>query len=146
MRPALRTGRSRPRPADAFDRRLITPMILGSGTEPGLLLVHSGSAIWLPAAVGTMVGVPQGLIGLANQSALYRQADAARMGSAAGLLRTFTYMGAMAASAADAAFFAHGAHTPGLHHLALFMLAGAVLLLTATLLDRSLRNLTPRKA
>ncbi|WP_405879501.1 MFS transporter [Streptomyces sp. NBC_01136] len=114
-----------------------------------LLGVHSGSAIWLLGAVGIVMGVPQGLNGLANQNALYRQADPARMGSAAGLLRTFMYLGAMVASAADAAFFAHGADTGGLHDLGLFMLAGAVLLLAVTLLDRSLRAPappTPRKA
>ncbi|MER5386066.1 MFS transporter [Streptomyces sp. NPDC002688] len=112
----------------------------------GLLTVHAGSAIWVLAAFGAVMGVPQGLNGLANQNALYRQADPARMGSAAGLLRTATYLGAMAASAADAAFFTHSADTGGLHHLALFMLAGAVLLLAVTLIDRSLRQLTPRKA
>ncbi|MGW3912427.1 MFS transporter [Streptomyces sp. NPDC005070] len=111
-----------------------------------MLTLDAGSAIWLLAAVGALMGVPQGLNGLANQNALYRQADPARIGSAAGLLRTFMYLGAMAASAADAAFFTHGADTGGLHHLALFMLAGAVLLLAVTLIDRSLRALTPRKA
>lgn len=111
-----------------------------------MLTLGAGSAIWVLAGVGAVMGVPQGLNGLANQNALYRQADPARIASAAGLLRTFMYLGAMAASAADAAFFPHGADTGGLHHLALFMLAGAVLLLAATLTDRSLRELTPRKA
>ncbi|MER5468538.1 MFS transporter [Streptomyces sp. NPDC002685] len=111
-----------------------------------LLTMNSASAIWLLAGVGALMGVPQGLNGLANQNALYRQADPARIGSAAGLLRTFTYLGAMAASAADAAFFPHGADTGGMHRLALLMLAGAALLLAVTLIDRSLRDLTPRKA
>ncbi|MFE6482452.1 MFS transporter [Streptomyces sp. NPDC057757] len=108
-----------------------------------LLVVGSGSPVWLLAGVGLLMGIPQGLNGLANQNALYRQADADRMGSAAGLLRTFTYLGALGASAATATFFAHGADTHGLHELALFMLVGAVLLLVATLLDRSLRTITP---
>ncbi|MEW2163867.1 MFS transporter [Streptomyces sp. NPDC007084] len=111
-----------------------------------MLTLQAGSAIWLLGAVGALMGVPQGLNGLANQNALYRQADPARIGSAAGLLRTFMYLGAMAASAADAAFFRHGADTGGLHHLSLFMLAGALLLLAVTVIDRSLGTLTPRKA
>ncbi|WP_327409906.1 MFS transporter [Streptomyces sp. NBC_01281] len=111
-----------------------------------MLTLQAGSTMWLLAAVGALMGVPQGLNGLANQNALYRQADPARIGSAAGLLRTFMYLGAMAASAADAAFFQHGADTGGLHHLSLFMLAGAVLLLAVTVIDRSLGTLTPRKA
>ncbi|MFC9328656.1 MFS transporter [Kitasatospora sp. NPDC057015] len=105
-----------------------------------LLTVHTGSPLWLLAAAAVLVGVPQGLNGLANQNALYHQADPARMGSSAGLLRTFTYLGAMGASAADAAFFPHRADTPGLHRLALFMLGTSVVLLTAVLLDRSLRR------
>ncbi|MET8950893.1 MFS transporter [Streptomyces sp. NPDC004533] len=114
----------------------------------GLLLLHSGSPVWLLLAVGAVMGVPQGLIGLANQNALYRQAAPERIASAAGLLRTFMYLGALGASAANAAFFAHGADTAGLHELALFMAAGSVLLLLAGLLDRSLPTLTPtsRKA
>jgi len=61
----------------------------------------------------------------------------------AGLVLMPLSLSAMAASAANAAFFTHGADTGGLHDLALFMLAGAVLLLAVTLLDRSLRNLNP---
>ena len=105
-----------------------------------LLFAQPGTATWLLVAIAVLVGIPQGLNGLANQNALYRQADRARMGSAAGLLRTFTYLGAIASSAAVAAFFTNGAHTDGLHHLALFILACAVLLLAVTVLDRSLRG------
>jgi MFS family permease len=106
-----------------------------------LLITHSGSVIWLLLAVAVLIGIPQGLNSLANQNALYHQAEPARMGSSAGLLRTFTYLGAMSASAAVAAFFPHGARTGGLHHLATFMIVASTLLLTVTLLDRSLRRL-----
>ncbi|MFD0407384.1 hypothetical protein [Kitasatospora sp. NPDC127116] len=88
-----------------------------------------------------LAGVSQGLIGLGTQTALYHQADPAAIASAAGLLRTFMYLGAMAASAANAAFFPHGATTGGLHRLALFMLGGAVLLFLLTVPDRSLGRL-----
>jgi MFS family permease len=101
------------------------------------LLVGSGSAIWLLVAVTLIVGVPQGLNSLANQNALYHQADPARMGSSAGLLQTCTYLGAIIAAAAGGAFLGHGADTRGLHHRALFTLAVAVLFLVAILPDRS---------
>jgi hypothetical protein len=52
------------------------------------------------------------------------------------------YLGALGASAANAAFFAHGADSTGLHHLALFMAAGSVLLVLVTLPDRSLSTPT----
>ncbi|MFF3610765.1 hypothetical protein [Streptomyces sp. NPDC002580] len=48
--------------------------------------------------------------------------------------------------AAETRRLPHGADTDGLYHPALFMLAGAVLLLAVTLIDRSLHDLTPRKA
>lgn len=111
---------------------------------PLFLLVHAGSPIWLLLAISASAGLPQGLNGLANQNALYRQADPARMGSAAGLLRTFMYLGAIIASAAVAACFPHGAGTTGLHRLALLMAGCAVLLLAITLPDRSLRRIGRR--
>ncbi|MFC5911032.1 MFS transporter [Streptacidiphilus monticola] len=104
----------------------------------GLLLLGGGSPLWLLLLVVLVIGVPQGLNGLANQNALYFQADPARMGSSAGLLRTFMYLGALAASAANAAFFRHGATTSGLHDLSLFLTVTVGLLLVVTLPDRSL--------
>ncbi|MER6353942.1 MFS transporter [Streptomyces sp. NPDC001634] len=109
----------------------------------GLLLLDSGSPVWLLLAAGVVMGVPQGLIGIANQNALYRQSAPERIASAAGLLRTFMYLGALGASAADAGFFAHGADTAGLHDLALFTAAGSVLFVLVTLFDRSLSTVTP---
>jgi len=108
-----------------------------------LLLLDAGSPVWLLLLGGVVMGVPQGLIGLANQNALYRQSDPARIGTAAGLLRTFTYLGALGSSAADSAFFTHGADTAGMHDLALFMLVGSAALVAVSLLDRSLRTVTP---
>lgn len=120
-------------------------LIVGSALQVAgcalLLLVRADSAPWLLLAVGTLLGIPQGLIGLATQNALYRQADPERIASAAGLLRTFSYLGALGASAATAGFYPHRADTAGLHSLALFMLAGSVLLLATTLPDRSLGRL-----
>ncbi|MFJ2512797.1 MFS transporter [Streptomyces griseoviridis] len=122
-------------------------LLVGSAVQvavcAGLLLAGAGTPLWVLLAASAVMGVPQGLIGLATQNALYRQAEPARIASAAGLLRTFSYLGALGASAATAAFFPHRADTPGLHELALFMLAGSALLLAITLPDRSLSTLTP---
>ncbi|WP_407917827.1 MFS transporter [Kitasatospora sp. NE20-6] len=103
-----------------------------------LLLLGPGSPVWLLVALGALLGIPQGLNGLANQNALYAQADRARMGSSAGLLRTFMYLGALGASAATAAFYRQGADTGGLHHLAVLLLGVSALFLATTLADRSL--------
>ncbi|MFC5826998.1 MFS transporter [Nonomuraea insulae] len=105
-----------------------------------LLTLGPSSPVWSLVVIAAVVGVPQGLIGLANQNALYAQADLDRMGSSAGLLRTFMYIGALLAAAANAAFYRHGATTSGLHGLSVLLLAVAVLLLLTTLADRSLRR------
>jgi MFS family permease len=103
-----------------------------------LLTLGAHSPVWLLIAVALVCGVPQGLNNLALQNAVYHQADPERMGSSAGLLRTFLYLGAMVASSANGAFFGARADTVGLHGLAWFMLAIAGLFLALTVADRSL--------
>nr|WP_221472832.1 MFS transporter [Amycolatopsis umgeniensis] len=103
-----------------------------------LLLLNDGSPVWMLLAVVVVLGVPQGLNNLALQNSVYHQAHAERMGSSAGLLRTFGYLGAIVASAASGAFFGRRADSGGLHHLAAFMLVVSVLFLVLTVADRSL--------
>ncbi len=110
----------------------------------GLLLVHTASPVWLLVLIVATLGIPQGLNNLANQNALYYQADPERIGSAAGLLRTFGYLGAIIASAAGGIVFRHAADTRGLHHLAAFILVVSVLFLALAIFDRSLRRIVPK--
>jgi MFS family permease len=106
-----------------------------------LLFLHAGSALWLLLLIGLVIGIPQGLNNLANQNAVYYQADPDRIGSSAGLLRTSTYLGAIVASAANGVFLNHGADTGGLHGLALFILVIAALFFAISLADRSLTKI-----
>ena len=108
-----------------------------------LLLLSPGSAIWLIVVVALVAGIPQGLNNLANQNAVYYQADEERIGSSAGLLRTFFYLGAIAASTANGIFLSPVADTAGLHELAVFMLVAAVLFVVLTVADRSLGRVVP---
>ncbi|MEU0842039.1 MFS transporter [Streptomyces sp. NPDC005962] len=103
-----------------------------------VLLLQPDSPVWLLVVVALVAGVPQGLNNLALQNAVYHQADPERMGSSAGLLRTFLYLGAMVASGANGVFFGARADTSGLHGLAWFMLVVAGLFLAITVADRSL--------
>lgn len=103
-----------------------------------LLFVGAASGIWLLVLIAVVLGVPQGLVSLANQNALYHQADPQRMGASAGLLRTFGYLGAIVASAASGACFGQRADTNGLHSLAVLMLIAASIFVVLTVLDRSL--------
>ncbi|HEY2792409.1 MAG TPA: MFS transporter [Micromonosporaceae bacterium] len=103
-----------------------------------LLLVGGSSPILLILGVMVVLGIPQGLNSLALQNCVYHQADPARIGSSAGLLRTSSYLGAMIASAATGAFFPHQADTPGLRHLTWFLIVVAAAYVAITLVDRSL--------
>ncbi|MEJ2887863.1 MFS transporter [Actinomycetospora aeridis] len=117
---------------------------VGQVVVAGLLLfLDAGSALWLILAVSAVAGMPQGLNNLANQNAVYHQADPARLGSSAGLMRTFFYLGAIIASATNGIVFRDGATTTGMHELALVMLAAAVVFLVLTLVDRSLARVRP---
>ena len=105
----------------------------------GLLSIGAESGFGALVVVAVLFGIPQGLNGLANQMALYHQADSAAIGSAAGVLRTCTYLGAIVASAAVAAAFRNGAGTEALHGLATVMLGIAVALAVVVVSDRSVR-------
>ncbi|MCY1140087.1 MFS transporter [Actinoplanes sp. Pm04-4] len=111
-----------------------------------MLLLNGSSPLWLPILLSVLCSLPQGLNSLANQNAVYFQADPVRIGASAGLLRTFTYLGAMVSSAATGIFFADGAGTAGLHGLAVFLIVVASLLLVMVVADRSLTGLGARSA
>jgi MFS family permease len=123
-------------------REIRAKLIVGQSVQVGvcalLLVVSSNSAIWLVLLVTVVLGVPQGLNNLAVQNAVYYQADPARIGASAGLLRTFLYLGAIGASAATGGLFGRSADTGGLHHLAVFMVAVSAAGLAMTILDHSL--------
>ncbi|MDD7930998.1 MFS transporter [Actinomycetospora straminea] len=109
-----------------------------------LLLLDAGSGVGALVVLALLAGVPQGLTNLANQNAVYAQADPDRLGSSAGLMRTFFYLGAIAASAANGIVFRDGATTAGMHELAVVMLVASGLFLVLTLADKSLGRTTLR--
>ena len=107
-----------------------------------LLTLHSSTAVWLLIVVALVFGVPQGLNSLALQNSVYRQADPDDIGTSAGLLRTFGYLGAIISSAAQGAFYGQSADTTGMHHLALLLVGISAVFLTITVFDRSLTRST----
>ncbi|MFD3445736.1 MFS transporter [Microbacteriaceae bacterium 4G12] len=98
---------------------------------------HTSNLIFLVAIV-LLLGIPQGLLSLANQNALYFQTLPEQIGASAGLLRTFMYMGAMVASAANGLFLKPKSMTIGIHQIAIFCVGISFVLIIITLLDRSL--------
>jgi MFS family permease len=103
-----------------------------------LLTLQPASSVWMLIVVMSVIGIPMGLNGIALQNSVYRQADADNLGACAGLLRTFSYIGAIASAAAQGALYGHSANTNGMHHLALFLTIASTMFLLITVLDRSL--------
>lgn len=105
-----------------------------------MLLLGATSSVALLVAVVLVLGLPQGLLSLANQNAVFHQADDGRTASSAGLLRTFSYLGAIVAGTANGVLLGPSAGTAGLHALAVFSGVVALLMTALTLLDRPLRR------
>lgn len=105
-----------------------------------LRMLDADASLAVLVGMTLVLGIPQGLVSLANQQALYEQAQAEHMGAAAGLLRTSTYLGAMTASALAGFCFGARATTAGLHRLATAVCIAAAVFLLLVLLDATLRQ------
>lgn len=120
-------------------------IVAASGQLAGcglLLALGSSSPMWALVGVILVFGLPQGLNSIALQNAVYRQADPARIGASAGLLRTFGYLGAIVSSTAQGVFYREHPDTAGMHHLALALVGVSTAFLLLNLLDRSLPRTT----
>jgi predicted MFS family arabinose efflux permease len=111
----------------------------------GLLLLTGRSPLWLLLAVSVVFGAQNGLTVVANQTAMYAQAPADSTGTAAGMLRTFMYLGAIASASLISLSFGHAATDAGLHRLASILTLAAAVLLAATLADRNLATALPSR-
>ena len=90
--------------------------------------------------IAVVMGEPQGLVSLAIQNAVYRQANPARVASPSGLLRTFGFS-ARAARRRRRGSCSRTAPTAGLCALALLMLGLSVAFLLLTAFPPTLRRL-----
>lgn len=118
--------------------KLLVGGVLQAIGAAGLLVTGEHSPIVWLAVLGLLLGTSQGLVNLANQNAMYAQADPERIASSAGLLRTFAYLGAIAAGTIGGAIYGPAPTTAGLHELAWVMVVIAVVFLGLTAADRSL--------
>ncbi len=105
------------------------------------LLLADDTPAYALVVLALLVGLPQGLLNLANQNALYHQSDPDRTASSAGLLRTSMYVGALVAAALVGIFLDDGATSDGLHDLGAVTVGIAALGLVLTVTDRSLGRL-----
>jgi MFS family permease len=110
----------------------------------GVALVNGQTSVIFIAAVMLVFGLSMGLFTVSNQTALYSQAPAHVIGTAAGLLRTFAYLGSIGSSAVTGIVFRSTVNVQGLHTMAWLFLAAGVIVLVMTIADRKL--LTVRTA
>ncbi|MBS2538356.1 MFS transporter [Catenulispora sp. NF23] len=107
----------------------------------GVLVLSATAWIGWVVVLTIVFGVVMGLAAAGNQTALYAQAPAEQLGTAAGLLRTFGYGGSIASSAITGIVFHTSVSDHGVHRIAWIMIGVSVALLLVSVLDRSL----PRK-
>jgi MFS family permease len=92
------------------------------------------------ALVGVMVlfGMVVGTTSVGNQTALYLQSPPESLGTAAGLSRTFGYIGSIASATITSIVFHTRVSDAGLHDMALILVGVAAAVLLMTVLDRQL--------
>ncbi len=118
--------------------RLVTGGLVQVAVCVPLLVLGDDVPVLALVGLAVLVGVPQGLLNLANQHTLYDQAEPARLASSAGLQRTSMYVGALLAAAAVGAVLDDGATTAGMRTLGWYALVLAAVALVITVADRSL--------
>lgn len=111
---------------------LVATAIAALVGSAGLLLFTSDSPVWILVLVIMVFGVTSGLGMIGNQAALYHQAPSANIGVAAGLMRTFTYVGAILSASLISLAFGDRATDHGLHTVVIALLGISVVLLVLT--------------
>jgi MFS family permease len=104
----------------------------------GLLCITSATPAWIIAAVVVLFSLPQGMFSTATQAAVYIQAPAREIGTAAGLQRTAQYIGAIAGTSLLGLLYGQHATDHGFHSLAAVMGVLSAVLFIVTLFDRTL--------
>ncbi len=132
----------------AARHRRICPLLVAGATalaagSAGLLLLTARSPLWLLLAVSVVFGAQNGLNVITNQTAMYAQAPAGSTGTAAGMLRAFMYLGAIASTSLISLSFGPAATDAGLRRLAVILTIAAAALLAATLAGQRLPTARP---
>jgi MFS family permease len=103
-----------------------------------LFLLNHQTPVWMISIAVMFFGLPMGLTSTATQVAVYVQAPAAEIGTASGLQRTATYIGAITSTSLLGLLYGQHATDDGLHSLAIVMGLLSAGLLLATIFDQTL--------
>jgi MFS family permease len=132
-------------------RNLLRAPLLAAGVSclagsAGVLLLTSSTPLAAIVGVTLLFGITLGTGASANQTALYAQVDAAQIGTASGLFRTFGYVGSIASSAIISLVFHAGVSDHGLHVIAVVMTVVSAVALVLAVADRHLMSLAKASA
>jgi predicted MFS family arabinose efflux permease len=103
---------------------------LFTAKTPGAVII--GVTLLFAITLGTVI--------VGNQTALYIQAPAERVGTAAGLYRTFTYVGSIASSTVTGIVFNHTVSDSGMQLIGRILVAVSIAMLVLTVFDRTLKT------
>ncbi|PHV66447.1 MFS transporter [Williamsia muralis] len=119
---------------------LLASAVIAIITAIGLRLLNTGTSPAFSVALTAVAGLAIGLASIGNQSAVFAQARSDETGTAAGLLRTSTYVGAIASGSIIGVVFQDGATDSGLHSIADILITVTIVVLALTVFDRKLPN------
>jgi MFS family permease len=104
----------------------------------GMFSLTSHSPLAAVICVSMVFGLVAGFGNVTNQTVLYIEAPAEKVGTASGLLRTFGYIGSIAAATITGVAFRVRVSDAGLHFVAVMLIGTGLVVLLLTLLDRQL--------
>jgi MFS family permease len=104
----------------------------------GTLFLTSHSPLVAIIGVTALFGLVAGFGNVTNQTALYKESPPEKVGTASGLLRTFGYVGSIAAATVTGIAFRVRVDDSGLHRIAATLVVIGIIVLLMTVLDRQL--------
>jgi predicted MFS family arabinose efflux permease len=104
----------------------------------GMFFLTSHSPLAAVICVSMVFGLVAGFGNVTNQTVLYVEAPAEKVGTASGLLRTFGYIGSIAAATITGVAFRVRVSDAGLHFVAVMLIGTGLVVLLLTLFDRQL--------
>lgn len=120
------------------------PLIVGAASfvlaSAAVALFTSGTPVVAIVGVTLLFAITLGATTVSNQTALYTQAPADQVGTAAGLFRTFSYIGSIASSTITGIVFRHNVTDSGLHLVAGILAGVSIAVLALTVFDRTLKT------
>src|SRR5882757_2106036 len=120
------------------------PLVVGAASLMLVLAAIARLTSHTPVAaivgVTLLFAITLGTTTVGNQTALYIQAPAEHVGTAAGLFRTFGYLGSIASSTITGIAFRHNVTDSGMHIIGAILVGVSIVVLALTVLDRTLKN------